>query len=186
MSKFHEVSKVLDKRTDACSRVQYLVRWRGFGTKYDIAMISFAIINAPEKKLTVQGIYEFMMRHFPSRCRSDNKKSWQNTVRYTLSSNDCFVKVPEDCDGCNEKHESASRNSYWGLHPDSVHMFEDETCLQRRRTRFRKKASESPSRASRTPSFPTRFEPCTIHHTYPLSHFAYPQNGKNGNGSSSE
>ena len=35
MSKFHEVSRVLDKRTDTCGRVQYLVRWRGFGTKYD-------------------------------------------------------------------------------------------------------------------------------------------------------
>ena len=35
MSKFYEVSKVLDKRTDAPGRVQYLVRWRGYGKKYD-------------------------------------------------------------------------------------------------------------------------------------------------------
>ena len=35
MSKFYEVSKVLDKRTDAHGRVQYLVRWRGYGKKYD-------------------------------------------------------------------------------------------------------------------------------------------------------
>jgi len=35
MSKFHQVSKALDKHTDTCGRVQYLVRWRGFGTKYD-------------------------------------------------------------------------------------------------------------------------------------------------------
>ena len=27
MSKFYEVSKVLDKRTDVHGRVQYLVRW---------------------------------------------------------------------------------------------------------------------------------------------------------------
>ena len=77
-----------------------------------IAMIAFAILNAPEKKVTVKGIYEFIMRHFPYLCRSDNKKSWQNTVRYTLSYNDCFVKVPnnnEDCDGCNKKHGSTSR-----------------------------------------------------------------------------
>ena len=28
MSKFYEVSKVFDKRTDAHGRVEYLVRWR--------------------------------------------------------------------------------------------------------------------------------------------------------------
>ena len=35
MSKFYEVSKVLNKRTDAHSRVQYLVRWHGYGKKYN-------------------------------------------------------------------------------------------------------------------------------------------------------
>ena len=35
MSKFYEVSKVLDKRTDAHGRVQYLFHWRGYGKKYD-------------------------------------------------------------------------------------------------------------------------------------------------------
>ena len=31
MTKFYEVSKVLDKRTDAHGRVQFLVRWRAGG-----------------------------------------------------------------------------------------------------------------------------------------------------------
>ena len=35
MSKFYEVSKVLNKRTDTHGRVQYLVRWRGYGKKND-------------------------------------------------------------------------------------------------------------------------------------------------------
>ena len=35
MSKFYEVSKVFDKRTDTYGRVQFLVRWRGYGEKYD-------------------------------------------------------------------------------------------------------------------------------------------------------
>jgi len=35
MTKFYEVSKVLDKRTDAYDRVQFLVRWRGYGKRYD-------------------------------------------------------------------------------------------------------------------------------------------------------
>ena len=35
MSKFYEVSKVLDKHTDAHGHFQYLVRWRGYGKNYD-------------------------------------------------------------------------------------------------------------------------------------------------------
>jgi len=35
MTKFYEVSKVLDKRTDAYGCVQFLVRWRGHGKRYD-------------------------------------------------------------------------------------------------------------------------------------------------------
>ena len=35
MSKFYEVSKVLDRRTDTDGRVQYLVRWAGYGKAYE-------------------------------------------------------------------------------------------------------------------------------------------------------
>ena len=35
MSKFYEVSKVLDRRTDTDGRVQYLVRLAGYGKAYD-------------------------------------------------------------------------------------------------------------------------------------------------------
>lgn len=35
MSKYYEVSKVLDKRTDAHGRVQFLVCWRSYGKRYD-------------------------------------------------------------------------------------------------------------------------------------------------------
>ena len=33
ISKFYEVSKVLDRRTDTNGRVQYLVRWAGYLAK---------------------------------------------------------------------------------------------------------------------------------------------------------
>ena len=35
MGKFYKVSKVLDKHTDTRGCVQFLVRWRGYGKKYD-------------------------------------------------------------------------------------------------------------------------------------------------------
>ena len=36
MNKFYEVFKVLDTRTDTNGRVQYLVRWAGYGKAYEI------------------------------------------------------------------------------------------------------------------------------------------------------
>ena len=45
MNKFYEVSKVLDKRTDAHGRVQYLVRWRGYGKKYDSSVNESPIVT---------------------------------------------------------------------------------------------------------------------------------------------
>ena len=35
MSKVYKVSKVLGRRTDTDGRVQYLVRWAGYGKAYD-------------------------------------------------------------------------------------------------------------------------------------------------------
>ena len=35
MSKFYEVFKVLDRGTDTNGRVQYFVRWAGYGKAYD-------------------------------------------------------------------------------------------------------------------------------------------------------
>ena len=49
MTKFYEVSKVLDKRTDAHGRVQFLVRWRaGGGVGSEVWNLVYMI--APVKK----------------------------------------------------------------------------------------------------------------------------------------
>ena len=48
MGKFYEVFKVLDKRTDTCGRVQFLVRWRGYGKKYD-SRVDEADTNVSDK-----------------------------------------------------------------------------------------------------------------------------------------
>ena len=44
MSKFYEVSKVLDKRTDVRGRVQYLVRWRGYNWVFKQQEIRFCFL----------------------------------------------------------------------------------------------------------------------------------------------
>ncbi|KAL1114941.1 hypothetical protein AAG570_007764 [Ranatra chinensis] len=98
-----------------------------------ISLITMAIQNSPSKMLTLSEIYQFIMDLFPF--YRQNQQRWQNSIRHSLSFNDCFVKVPRTPD-------KPGKGSFWTLHPDSGNMFENG-CYLRRQKRFKDDKKEA-------------------------------------------
>lgn len=92
-----------------------------------ISLITMAIQQSPNKMCTLSEVYQFIMDLFPF--YRQNQQRWQNSIRHSLSFNDCFVKVPRTPD-------RPGKGSYWTLHPDSGNMFENG-CYLRRQKRFK-------------------------------------------------
>ncbi|UYV75418.1 FOXA1 [Cordylochernes scorpioides] len=92
-----------------------------------ISLITMAIQNSPTKSLTLSEIYQFIMDLFPY--YRQNQQRWQNSIRHSLSFNDCFVKQPRTPD-------KPGKGSFWTLHPESGNMFENG-CYLRRQKRFK-------------------------------------------------
>ncbi|KAI9033307.1 fork head domain-containing protein [Hyaloraphidium curvatum] len=78
-------------------------------------LIGEAIILAPNKRLTLAGIYDAIKDRYPYYHYAGLK--WQNSVRHQLSLNKAFKKVPRD--------DGTGKGSYWTIDPDYDGHFEE-------------------------------------------------------------
>uniref|UniRef100_A0A1B0BGX0 Fork-head domain-containing protein n=2 Tax=Glossina TaxID=7393 RepID=A0A1B0BGX0_9MUSC len=107
-----------------------------------ISLITMAIQNNPSRMLTLSEIYQFIMDLFPF--YRQNQQRWQNSIRHSLSFNDCFVKIPRTPD-------KPGKGSFWTLHPESGNMFENG-CYLRRQKRFKDEKKEAQRQLHKSPS----------------------------------
>ncbi|KAM3719439.1 Forkhead box protein [Dirofilaria immitis] len=97
-----------------------------------IALIAMAILNSPDKKLTLSQICDFIINRF--QYYREKFPAWQNSIRHNLSLNDCFVKIPRE-------PGNPGKGNYWALDPKAEDMFDNGSFL-RRRKRFKRQQLE--------------------------------------------
>ncbi|CAI5441311.1 unnamed protein product [Caenorhabditis angaria] len=121
-----------------------------------IALIAMAILNAPDKKLTLSQICDFIMNRFAY--YKEKFPAWQNSIRHNLSLNDCFVKVPRE-------PGNPGKGNYWALDPAAEDMFDNGSFL-RRRKRYKKTSEEHHQEMPRIP-YPPFLPPAILLPTMP-------------------
>ncbi|XP_034716077.1 forkhead box protein K2 [Etheostoma cragini] len=86
-------------------------------------LIVQAITMAPDKQLTLNGIYTHITKNYPYYRTAD--KGWQNSIRHNLSLNRYFIKVARS-------QEEPGKGSFWRIDPSSEGKLVEQAFRKRR------------------------------------------------------
>ena len=81
-----------------------------------VCIITLAIRNSTECCLQQLDIYQYILSKFPFFIKYG--KNWRAAVRGTLSTQDCFIKLPKLWSG-----SGTGSGAFWTFHPLSTNMF---------------------------------------------------------------
>ncbi|XP_005112460.1 forkhead box protein O [Aplysia californica] len=76
-------------------------------------LITKAIQNSPEKRLTLSQIYDWMVQNVPyfkDKGDSTSSAGWKNSIRHNLSLHSRFMRI---------QNEGTGKSSWWVLNPDA-------------------------------------------------------------------
>ncbi|KAJ8401838.1 hypothetical protein AAFF_G00378090 [Aldrovandia affinis] len=89
-------------------------RRNAWGNQSYADLISQAIENSPEKRLTLAQVYDWMVKtvpYFKDKGDCNSSAGWKNSIRHNLSLHNKFLRV---------HNESTGKSSWWMLNPEGV------------------------------------------------------------------
>ena len=135
-----------------------------------IQIIATTILESTEQKLVLSELYENINKTWPK--FSLEESTWKNSIRHSLSTNDCFRK---------NGRAPSGRGYYWSIHPACLSMFtkgdfrrrETKRRVQLMQQKMNKQKENNMSTSVSTSSYVHRI-PEVNNQTYPLQSYNKP------------